>query len=68
MNIDFETPQLMMKLTKYYGEMEDGREFSIIVRSDESATWIEDIETDDELTEEELEEVKTSFYENVDIG
>jgi hypothetical protein len=61
MNIDFETPQLMMKLTKYYGEMEDGREFSIIARSDDSATWIEDIETDDDFTEEELEEIRNKF-------
>jgi hypothetical protein len=61
MNIDFESPQLMMKLTKYYGEMEDGREFSIITRSDDSATWIEDIETDDDFTEEELEEIRNKF-------
>lgn len=54
MNINFETPQLMFKLTKYYGEMEDGREFSIIVRSDDYSTWIEDIEIDDDFTDEEL--------------
>ena len=61
MNIDFETPQLMMKLTKYYGEMEDGREFSIIVRSDDYSTWIEDIEIDDDFTEEELDEIRNKF-------
>jgi hypothetical protein len=61
MNIDFETPQLMMKLTKYYGEMEDGREFSIIVRSDDYSTWIEDIETDDDFTDEELDEIRNKF-------
>jgi hypothetical protein len=63
MNIDFENPQLLMKLTKYYGEMEDGREFVVLSRSDESSTWIEDIEIDDDFTEEELEEIRNKFNE-----
>jgi len=65
MNIDFETPQLLMKLTKYYGEMEDGREFVVLSRSDESSTWIEDIEIDDDFTEEELEEIRNKFNESI---
>jgi hypothetical protein len=65
MNIDFENPQLLMKLTKYYGEMEDGREFVILSRSDESSTWIEDIEIDDDFTEEELEEIRNKFNESI---
>jgi hypothetical protein len=65
MNINFETPQLLMKLTKYYGEMEDGREFVVLSRSDESSNWIEDIEIDDDFTEEELEEIRTKFNESV---
>ncbi len=54
-----------MKLTKYYGEMEDGREFVVLSRSDESSNWIEDIEIDDDFTEEELEEIRTKFNESV---
>jgi hypothetical protein len=46
--------------------MEDGREFTIVSHSNYGSVWIEDIETDDELTEEELEEIRTSFYQNVD--
>jgi hypothetical protein len=65
MNINFETPQLLMKLTKYYGEMEDEREFVVLCRSDESSNWIEDIETDDDFTEEELEQIRTKFNESV---
>jgi len=65
MNIDFENPQLLMKLTKYYGEMEDGREFVVLSRSDESSTWIEDIEIDDDFTEEELEEIRNKFNESI---
>ena len=65
MNINFETPQLLMKLTKYYGEMEDGREFVVLSRSDESSNWIEDIEIDDDFTEEELEEIRNKFNESV---
>ena len=61
MNIDFETPQLMIKLTKYFGEMEDGREFAIVAQSDDYSTWIEDIETDDDFTEEELDEIRNKF-------
>ena len=61
MNIDFETPQLMMKLSKYYGEMEDGREFAIVAQSNDSSIWIEDIETDDNFTDEELDEIRNKF-------
>ena len=61
MNINFETPQLMMKLTKYFGEMEDGREFAIVAQSDDYSTWIEDIEIDDDFTEEELDEIRNKF-------
>jgi hypothetical protein len=39
MTIDFENPNLMFKLTKYYGEMEDGRTFAIVVRSTDSYDW-----------------------------
>jgi len=68
MNIEFETPHLVLCIRNYYGTMEDGREFTIISHSNYGSVWIEDIETDDELTEEELEEIRTSFYQNVDIG
>jgi hypothetical protein len=66
MTIDFENPNLMFKLTKYYGEMEDGRTFAIVVRSTDSYDSVEDIETDDdEFTEEELAEIEKSFYESL---
>jgi len=68
MNIEFETPHLVLCIRNHYGTMEDGREFTIISHSNYGSVWIEDIETDDELTEEELEEIRTSFYQNVDIG
>ena len=52
MKIDFESEQLMFCLKRYYGESEDGREFTLIVRNDESSTWVEDVEyDDDEFTE-----------------
>jgi len=66
MNIDFENPQLMFKLTKYFGEMEDGRTFAIVVRSTDSSDSVEDIETDDdEFTQEELDEIEKNFYESL---
>ena len=68
MNIEFETPHLVLCIRNYYGTMKDGREFTIVSHSNYGSVWIEEIETDNELTEEELEEVRTSFYQNVDIG
>ena len=66
MNINFETPQLMFKLTKYFGEMEDGRTFAIVVRSADDYDSVEDIETDeDEFTQEELDSIEKSFYESL---
>ena len=65
MNINFETPQLMFKLTKYFGEMEDGREFAIVVRSTDSYDSVDDIEVDDEFTQEELDEIEKSFYDSL---
>jgi C4-type Zn-finger protein len=65
MTIDFESEQLMFCLKRYYGESKDGREFTLIVRNDESSTWVEDVEYDDEFTEEELEEIKSKFYEGI---
>jgi hypothetical protein len=55
----------MFCLKRYYGTTEDGREFSIVVRNDESSVWVEDVEYDDDFTEEELEEIKAKFYEGV---
>ncbi len=68
MNIEFETPHLVLCIRNYYGTMEDGREFTIVSHSNYGSVWIEDIETEDDFTDEELEEIKTSFYQNVDIG
>ena len=65
MNINFETPQLMFKLTKYFGEMEDGREFAIVVRSTDSYDSVEDIEVDDEFTQQELDAIEKSFYDSL---
>ena len=66
MNINFETPQLMFKLTKYFGEMEDGRTFTIVVRSGDDYDSVEDIETDDdEFTQEELDAIEKSFYDSL---
>ena len=65
MNIDFENEMLMFCLKKYDGTTEDGREFSVIVRSDDYDTWIEDIEYEDDFTEEELEEIRTKFNEGI---
>ena len=66
MNIDFDNPYLMFKLTKYFGEMEDGRTFAIVVRSTDSSDSVEDIETDDdEFTQEELDEIEKNFYESL---
>jgi len=66
MNIDFENPQLMFKLTKYFGEMEDGRTFAIVVRSGDDYDSVEDIETDDdEFTQEELDSIEKSFYDSL---
>ena len=65
MTIDFESEQLMFCLKRYYGKSVDGREFTLIVRNDESSTWVEDVEYDDEFTEEELEEIKSKFYEGI---
>lgn len=66
MNINFETPQLMFKLTKYFGEMEDGRTFAIVVRGTDSYDSVEDIETDDdEFTEEELADIEKNFYDSL---
>ena len=65
MNIDFENEMLLFCLKKYDGTTEDGREFSIVVRSDNYDTWIEDIETDDDFTEEELEEIRNKFNEGI---
>lgn len=66
MNIDFENPQLMFKLTKYFGEMEDGRTFAIVVRSADDYDSVEDIETDDdEFTQEELDSIEKSFYDSL---
>ena len=45
MNIDFETPHLVLCIKNYYGTMEDGREFTIISHSNYGSVWIEDIET-----------------------
>ena len=44
---------------------EDGREFSIVARSDNYDTWIEDIEYEDDFTEEELEEIRIKFNEGI---
>ena len=66
MNINFENPQLMFKLTKYFGEMEDGRTFAIVVRSGDDYDSVEDIETDDdEFTQEELDSIEKSFYDSL---
>jgi hypothetical protein len=66
MNIDFENPQLMFKLTKYFGEMEDGRTFAIVVRSSDDYDSVEDIETDDdEFTQEELADIEKNFYDSL---
>lgn len=66
MNINFETPQLMFKLTKYFGEMEDGRTFAIVVRSGDDYDSVEDIETDDdEFTQEELADIEKNFYDSL---
>ena len=66
MNIDFDNPYLMFKLTKYFGEMEDGRTFAIVVRSTDSSDSVEDIETDDdEFTQEELDEIEKNFYDSL---
>jgi hypothetical protein len=65
MNINFETPDLMFKLTKYYGEMEDGRTFAIVVRSTDSYDSVDDIEVDDEFTEEELADIEKNFYDSL---
>lgn len=66
MNIDLENPQLMFKLTKYFGEMEDGRTFAIVVRSADDYDSVEDIETDDdEFTQEELDSIEKSFYDSL---
>jgi hypothetical protein len=65
MNIDFENSELMFKLTKYFGEMEDGRTFAIIVRSTDSSDSVEDVETDDEFTQEELDEIEKNFYDSL---
>jgi hypothetical protein len=66
MNINFENPYLMFKLTKYFGEMEDGRTFAIVVRSGDGYDSVEDIETDDdEFTQEELDQIEKSFYESL---
>jgi hypothetical protein len=66
MNINFETPQLMFKLTKYFGEMEDGRTFAIVVRSSDDYDSVEDIETDDdEFTQEELADIEKNFYDSL---
>ncbi len=68
MNIEIETPHLVLCIRNYYGTMEDGREFTIVSHSNYGSVWIEDIEIEDDFTDEELEEIKTSFYQNVDIG
>ena len=65
MNIDFENEMLVFCLEKYDGTTEDGREFSIVTRSDDYDTWVEDIETDDDFTEEELEEIRNKFTEGI---
>ena len=65
MNIDFENSELMFKLTKYFGEMKDGRTFAIIVRSTDSSDSVEDVETDDEFTQEELDEIEKNFYDSL---
>jgi hypothetical protein len=65
MNIDFENEMLMFCLKKYDGTTEDGREFSIVARSDGYNTWIEEIETDEDLTDEEREEIETKFNEGI---
>ncbi len=66
MTINFEEPYLMFKLTKYFGEMEDGRTFAIVVRSTDSSDSVEDIETDDdEFTQEELDKIEEEFYNSL---
>ena len=56
----------MFKLTKYYGEMEDGRTFAIVVRSADDYDSVEDIETDDdEFSQEELDAIEKSFYDSL---
>ncbi len=67
MKIDFVNSQLMLKLTKYFGEMEDGREFAIVARSNDSSIWIEDIEIDDDFAEAELDEIRNRFNEEVSL-
>ena len=65
MNIDFENEMLMFCLKSYDGTTEDGREFTVISRNDGHSTWIEDIEHDDDLTEEELKEIEEKFNEGI---
>lgn len=65
MNIEFETPHLVLCIKNYYGTMEDGREFTVISHSNYGNVWIEDIEIEDDFTEEELEEIRNKFYEEV---
>jgi len=66
MTINFEEPYLMFKLTKYFGEMEDGRTFAIVVRSTDSSDSVEDIETDDdEFTQEELNKIEEEYYNSL---
>jgi hypothetical protein len=66
MTINFEEPYLMFKLTKYFGEMEDGRTFAIVVRSTDSSDSVEDIETDDdEFTQEELDKIEEEYYNSL---
>jgi hypothetical protein len=67
MNIEFETAHLVLCIKNYYGTMEDGREFTIVSHSNDGSVWIEDIEIEDDFTDEELEEIRTNFYQNVDI-
>ena len=65
MNIDFENNTLIFCLKSYDGTTDDGREFTIISRSDGNTTWIEDIEHDDEFTDEEMTEIQNKFYEGI---
>lgn len=55
----------MFCLKSYDGTTEDGREFTIVARYDGHNTWVEEIEHDDDLTEEELKEIEEKFNEGI---
>lgn len=62
MKIDIDNPSTVLCIKNFYGETEDGREFTIVLHQNDGSDWIDTIEHEDEFTNEELQKIENEFF------